>query len=130
MTIHRHLISTAVAAILCAAPAWSQSSNDPFAPIQATEGVISVSFVEFATIPDIAEEAPRMMLLMDEPGTRRVFVNTMRGPLFSVSDDGQTVTDYVDINAAAWGLGVQAQGSERGFQSVAFHRRSANWRIC
>ena len=31
-----------------------------------------------------------MMLLVDEPGTRRLFVNDMRGPLYSVSYDGKT----------------------------------------
>ena len=62
-----------------------------------------------------------MMHLVDEPGTRRLFVSTMRGPIFSVSYDGKTVTEYVDINAPAWKIGVQSQGSERGFQSFAFH---------
>ena len=62
-----------------------------------------------------------MMLLVDEPGTRRLFVNDMRGPLYSVSYDGKTVTPYLDINAPKWGVGVQSQGRERGFQSFAFH---------
>ena len=39
------------------------------------------------------------MLLVDEPGTRRLFVNDMRGPLYSVSYDGKTVALYLDINA-------------------------------
>src|ERR1700723_2270673 len=59
-------------------------TNNPFPdPIPATEGVIQVKFSEFATIPDIAGEAPRMMRLVDEPRTHRLFVNTMRGPLYS-----------------------------------------------
>ena len=62
-----------------------------------------------------------MMLLVDEPGTRRLFVNDMRGPLYSVSYDGKTVTLYLDINAPDWGVSVQSQGNERGFQSFAFH---------
>ena len=62
-----------------------------------------------------------MMLLVDEPGTRRMFVNDMRGPLYSVSYDGKTVRLYLDINAPAWGVSVQSQGNERGFQSFAFH---------
>ena len=33
-----------------------------------------------------------MMHFADEPGTRRIFVNTMRGPLYSISYDGKTVT--------------------------------------
>jgi hypothetical protein len=62
-----------------------------------------------------------MMLLVNEPGTRRLFVNDMRGPLYSVSYDGKTVSRYVDINAPNWGVNVQSQGRERGFQSFAFH---------
>lgn len=110
------------AALVSTATAFAQTTSDPFPePIRATEGVISVSFVEFASIPDIAGESPRMMLLVDEPGTRRLFVNTMRGPMFSVSYDGKTVTEYLDINAPAWGVSVNAMGMERGFQSLAFH---------
>lgn len=123
-----------LASLLLASPAWAQGrgqapppllpgqSADPFpAPIAATEGVIRVSVREFASVPDIDGVAARMMNLVDEPGTRRLFVNDMRGPLYSVSYDGQTVRLYVDINAAAWGVGVQAMGRERGFQSFAFH---------
>ena len=96
-------------------------SNDPFtAPIATTEGVIKVNFTEFATIPDTAEgQPPRMNLLVDEPGTRRLFVNTMTGQIHGVSYDGKTVTPYLDVNAS--GVPVQSAGSERGFQSFAFH---------
>src|SRR5882672_11300012 len=117
-----HTSHILIAALLIAAPALGQGTNNPFAtPIAAADGVITVNFVEFATIPDIGNEAPRMMLLVDEPGTRRMFVNTMRGPLYSVSYDGKTVTLYLDVNAPEWGVPVQSAGSERGFQSVAFH---------
>jgi hypothetical protein len=61
------------------------------------------------------------MQLLHEPGTRRLFVSVMTGPLYSVSLDGKTVGLYVDINAAQWGVSVQSQNSERGFQSFAFH---------
>lgn len=97
-------------------------TNNPFPnPIPATDGVITVKFAEFAAIPDIAGEAPRMMRLVDEPGTHRLFVNTMRGPLYSVSYDGKTVTEYLDVNADQWGVKVEFRGHERGVQSVAFH---------
>jgi hypothetical protein len=109
-------------ALLIASAALAQAPTDPFPlPIPATEGVIRVRFVEFATIPDIQGEAPRMMNLVDEPGTRRMFVNTMRGPLYTVSYDGKAVTQYVDINAQNWGVSVQASGRERGFQSFTVH---------
>ena len=71
------LISTATLFAFAASP---ESTKNPFPePIVATEGVISVHFKEFAAIPYEGGEAPRLMLLVDEPGTRRLFVNTMRG---------------------------------------------------
>jgi len=97
-------------------------TNDPFpAPINATEGVIRVGVREFASLPDIDGVAARMMHLVYEPATKRLFVNDMRGPLYSVSPDGRAVSLYLDINAPAWGIPVQSMGRERGFQSFAFH---------
>ncbi|HYN09854.1 MAG TPA: PQQ-dependent sugar dehydrogenase [Vicinamibacterales bacterium] len=116
------ITATAVAAMVAAAAAVQQQlSNDPFPPIETTKDVIAVNFVEFATIPDANGQAPRMMHFEDEPATRRFFVSTMRGPIYSVSYDGKTVTEYIDVNATAWGIGVQSQGSERGLQSFTFH---------
>ncbi len=112
----------AVLALVLAVPALAQTPTDPFpTPIAATEGVIRVRFVEFASIPDVDGEAARMMLLVDEPGTRRLFVNDMRGPLFTISYDGRTVTPYLDINARNWEVSVESSGRERGFQSFAIH---------
>src|SRR5581483_11692984 len=100
----------------------SAQNIDPFPqPIPQSEGVIRVNVAEFATIPNSDGDAARMMLLVTEPGTRRLFVNDMRGPLYAVSYDGKTVTRYLDINASTWGVRVQSQGRERGFQSFAFH---------
>jgi hypothetical protein len=97
-------------------------TNDPFpAPIQATQGVILVNVADFATLPDIDGVPARMMNLVDEPGTQRLFVNDMRGPLYSVSYDGKTVTLYLDVNASTWGHPVHSTGRERGFQSFTFH---------
>jgi glucose/arabinose dehydrogenase len=97
-------------------------TTDPFPqPIAATEGVITVGVREFASIPDIDGVAARMMNLTNEPATRRLFVNDMRGPLYSVSYDGKAVTLYLDVNAPAWGVSVQSMGRERGFQSFTFH---------
>lgn len=120
---HLKLASALVASLLVAGATsvGAQGTNDPFPPINATDGIIAVNFTEFATIPDINGEAPRLMLLVDEPGTRRLFVNTMRGPMFSVSYDGKTVTPYLDINDPKWNVPVQSNFSERGVQSIAFH---------
>src|SRR5262245_56254076 len=107
-------------------PLLNGQSNDPFpTPIPAAEGVIKVNVREFASLPDINGNAARMMLLVDEPGTKRLFVNDMVGPLYSVSYDGKSVTQYLDVNDPKWGVGVQSMGRERGFQSFAFHPQYA-----
>jgi Glucose / Sorbosone dehydrogenase len=117
---------TLAALLVLASPVAAQTSSDPFPePIGAGRQPIVVNYVEFAQVPDAGRDAPRMTLLIDEPGTRRMFVNDMRGPLFSVSYDGKTVRRYVDINEAGWGYAVQAQGNERGFYSFAFHPQFA-----
>jgi len=108
--------------LLVASSALAQTTTDPFpTPIPTSDGVITVSFREFATLPDINGDAARMMLLVDEPGTRRLFVNDMRGPLYGMAADGKLVTLYLDVNDPKWSVGVQSSGSERGFQSFAFH---------
>ena len=101
--------------------------RDPFPkPIPPPDGAITVNFVEFASIPDISGEAARMMLLVDEPGTRRLFVNDMRGPLYSVSYDGKTVTRYLDINAPDWGVSVQSQGASAASRASRSTRSSTS----
>jgi hypothetical protein len=129
----RKIVSVIVAALLAVAPTLAQrgqppppllpgQSNDPFpSPIPATEGVIRVNVREFASLPDVNGVAARMMLMVDEPGTRRLFVNDMTGPLYSVSYDGKSVMTYLNINDPKWGVSVQSMGRERGFQSFAFH---------
>jgi hypothetical protein len=128
------------AALLVGAPVFAQTPTDPFpTPINATD-VIKVNFVEFATLPDLGGQMPaRPMLLVDEPGTRRLFVNDMRGPLYTLprpstgsgrpelveGRDGKTVTVYLDINDPKWGVNVNSTGNERGFQSFAFHPQFA-----
>ena len=110
------------AAMMTVSPLVAQSTNDPFpSPIAATEGVIRVDFVEFASIPDIDGSPARMMRLVDESGTGRIFVNDMRGPLYAVGYDGRMVTEYVDVDDPRWEVGVQSRSRERGVQSFAFH---------
>ena len=135
MTVHPTRL--VLAALLTASSVFAQQqgqpaplppgqTTDPFpAPIAATEGVIRVGVREFASVPDIDGIAARMMNLVNEPCTRRLFVNDMRGPIYSVSYDGKAVMLYLDINAAAWGVSVQSMGRERGFQNFAFHPQFA-----
>ena len=118
MSINRVLLVT----LLSASSALAQETNDPFPePISSTDGVIQVNFSEFASVPDIDGQPARMMLLSDEPGTGRLFVNDMRGQLYSIDYEGQRVTQYLDIDDADWGVGVQSSRNELGFQSFAFH---------
>jgi hypothetical protein len=129
----RAAIRLGIAALVIASPHAAQQppapvslppgqTNDPFpSPIAASEGVIRVNVREFASLPEMGGVAARMMNLVDEPATERLFVNDMRGPLYSVSYDGKTVLLYLDINDPAWGVAVQSNGRERGFQSFAFH---------
>ena len=108
-----------------AAPPGPGRSNNPFEPLNATEGIITVKYSEFATIPDVNNQPARMNLLLDEPGTKRLFVNAMTGTLYSVSYDGKTVMTYLDINDAKWATPVQSSNTEQGFQSFAFHPQFA-----
>jgi hypothetical protein len=120
------LLMTSLLSAQARGPLPPGQTNDPFPePIPATEGAIKVNVTEFASLPDIDGVAARMMHLINEPGTRRLFVNDMRGPLYSVSYDGKTVTRYLDINAPNWSVPVQSMGRERGFQSFAFHPQFA-----
>ncbi|MFP3948070.1 MAG: PQQ-dependent sugar dehydrogenase [Longimicrobiales bacterium] len=112
--------------LLLPAEAAAQRTDEPFPdPIPETEGAIVVNFTEFATVPDFEGGPPRMMELRGEPGTDRLFVNDMWGVLYSVSHDGGTVTEYVDLTDSRWGVDVEARGSERGFQNFALHPQFA-----
>jgi Glucose / Sorbosone dehydrogenase len=103
-----------------------QTTNDPFpAPIEATQGIVAVNAKAFATLPDEAGTAPRMMTMVDEPASKRYFVSSMTGLLYAISHDSATVRPYLDINDAGWNVPVQSRGSERGLQSFAFHPQFA-----
>jgi hypothetical protein len=101
-------------------------TNDPFPkPIEATAGVITVTLREFASLPDIDGAAARAMTLVEETASRRLFVSDMRGILYAVSPDGKTVSQYLDLRDAKWGVAMQAQGRERGLQSFTLHPQFA-----
>lgn len=100
--------------------ACGQTTDDPLPPIDSSDPVV-VGVTEFASLPPVEGNPPRMMRLVNEPGTGRMFVNGMRGPIWSVSQDGREVSVYVNIDDPEWGVEVESRGSERGFQSFAFH---------
>lgn len=105
-----------------AACADGQATGNPFPePIEPEQGVITVAVEDFVRLPDVGGDAARAMHLITEPGTQRVFVVDMRGPLYAVGYDGQGLVEYVDVNDPRWGVSVEAGGRERGIQSFAFH---------
>ncbi len=109
-------------ALLVASPAFAQGTDDPFpTPLFSGDAPILVDFVEFASIPDSDGEAARLMHLVDEPSTGRMFANDQRGPLHTVSYDGSRVAEYLDVNDARWGISVEYGSRERGVQSFALH---------
>lgn len=103
----------------------AQPTTRPLPPIDSVTGALVVNVSDFASLPDIGGVAARMMLLVDEPGSKRLFANDMRGPIYNVSYDGKSVTQYIDTNDSTWGQVVQSQGRERGVQSFAFHPQFA-----
>ena len=116
------LLAMVMAVVLVGSPGLAQTSTQPFpTPIPATDRVVKVNFVEFASLPDIGGQPAQPMLLVDQPATRRMFVNDIKGPLYSISYDGRTVVPYIDVNASAWGIAVSSPVRFRGFQSFAFH---------
>ncbi|AMY11958.1 Soluble aldose sugar dehydrogenase YliI precursor [Luteitalea pratensis] len=103
-------------------PLQPGQTDDPFPqPIARDQGVITVTLREFASLPDIDGVPARMMMLVQEPTSRRIFVSDMRGPLYTISDDGKTVTPYLDLRDPKWAIAVQSEGRERGMQSFVLH---------
>ena len=122
MSRYCHLVILVSATVLSGFAAIQEPTLDPFpTPIETTQDVIAVNYTEFATIPDVGGQAPRLMHFVSEPGTKRNFVSVMTGQLYSLSYDGKVVTPYLDVNAETWGVNVQSNGAERGVQSFAFH---------
>jgi glucose/arabinose dehydrogenase len=101
-------------------------TREPFPqPIAATEGAITVTLREFASLPDINGATARAMTLVEEPATRRLFVSDMHGLLYVMSADGRTVTQYLDLRDPKWNISVNSQGRERGLQSFTLHPQFA-----
>ena len=108
--------------VACNADAQTTS---PFPQPVDTDDPLIVDVRDFARVPDVDGEPARMMLLVEEPVSGRLFVNDMRGPLYTLPTDGGAATVYIDIDDARWGFDVEATGREQGFQSFALHPQFA-----
>ncbi|MDZ7772651.1 MAG: PQQ-dependent sugar dehydrogenase [Balneolaceae bacterium] len=118
MQAHARCLLT-FALLLITASAWAQTTDDPLPPIDDREPVV-VDVAEFATLPMVDGQTPRMMNLVDELATGRMFVNGMRGPIWAVSYEGE-VGEYINIADPQWEVNVASGGREQGFQNFAFH---------
>jgi len=120
--IYRAIFSIFLTASLFLPPVAAQITNAPFSTlIQAERGVIVVDVEEFASVPGIDGRPAHMNLLLDEPGTSRLFVNDVAGALYSLTYDGSQVSRYLDLRQSEWNVDVKYDGIERGFHSFAFH---------
>ena len=107
--------------LLTAVTLCAQPSDPPFSePVPVEEGAIEVGVVEVAAIPDVGDEAADMRKLVHEPGTDRLFLSDQLGPVYTLGEDG-SVTEYLDVSAAEWGVALDTSWREVGVQSIAFH---------
>ena len=81
------------------------------------KGSLAVDLQTFATIPQSSGQPARINVLRAAPDGR-IFVNDQRGFLYTVSPDGATVTQYLDLASY---IPLLQDNAERGFQSFAFH---------
>ncbi len=93
------------------------TTNDPYPDPFSEDDIIAVNYRDFVSLPD----TPRLMALTDEPGTRRLFITAMTGEMWTTDYDGRYTHLYVNIDAPDYRVQVQSEGTERGFQAMAFH---------
>ena len=82
------------------------------------EAGLSVGIQDFAVLPTDPAGPNRMNLMTADPNGR-LFVNSQRGPLYTISNDGSSVATYLDLTAQ--GQTLNTGSGEQGFQSFAFH---------
>lgn len=80
---------------------------------------LHVGIRDFAVLPSTGGGTVRVNTMTTDP-LGRLFANDQRGPLFSLSDDGSTVTNYLDLSTYP-GMFLTNSSGEQGFQSFAFH---------
>jgi len=93
------------------------ATNNPF-PGWITKTALAVEIEPFATIPNSAGSYPRVNQFLPSPnGT--LFAVDQRGPIYQVSEDGTSVSSYLNLATAP--NVVLSISNEKGLQSVAFH---------
>lgn len=101
--------------LVSAAPTNNPLPNVPF-------GTLSAEVDEFAVIPNSPGTSSRPRLNLLTPGPNGLlFVNDMRGPLYSLTTSGTNVAQYINVDNFAGLPAVDDAGGEKGFTSFAFH---------
>ena len=95
---------------------FSAMGSEAYAVIE--EG-LNVGIRDFAVLPSTGGGTVRANLMTTDP-LGRLFVNDQRGPLYTVSADGSSVTNYLDLSTYP-GMFLTNSSGEQGFQSFAFH---------
>ena len=117
-------LRVAIAVVFVGAYANAQSPTDPFpTPINATDGVIKVNFVEFATLPDLGGPMPARPMLLRRRARHAPAVR-QRHARAAVRDSATTARRLRCTSTSTTRSGASrcnSQGNERGFQSFAFH---------
>jgi hypothetical protein len=95
----RFILGAAVVLAIQPVAFGQRTTTDPFpTPITSIEGVITVGFTEFATIPPSGDAAPRVMTMLHDAATKRSFASDMIAKLASISLDGKLVTPFLALN--------------------------------
>jgi hypothetical protein len=98
----------------------SVAAAEDYFPTPIERGSLTVGIRDFAVLPDSDNGQPARMSVMTASPDGRLFVNDQRGPLYSISPDGATVTEYLDVDDFP-GTEVQNASGEQGFQGFDFH---------
>ncbi|MEM1166426.1 MAG: PQQ-dependent sugar dehydrogenase [Planctomycetota bacterium] len=114
-----HTCSGLTLATIASTPG-AQITNDPF-PNPIPLGIVEATLEPFATVPFSNDDPARLQgVFSPEDGSDRFFVVDQRGPIYAISDDGATVTEYLDIRDFEPSLSGGGE-FESGVQSMAFH---------
>ena len=85
-------------------------------------GSTAVEVADFAVIPNSPGTSSRPRLNLLTPGPNGLlFVNDMRGPLYSLTTSGGNVTQYINVDNFPGLPAVRDSSGEEGFTSFAFH---------
>ena len=102
--------------LLAPVVSFAQTTNPYPNPIPRSTFTVNVS--AFADIPNSGSNQPARVNQLAAAPNGTIFAMDQRGPMYSITGNGQTVTKFFDLND--YGVSL-ISSSEQGFQSFAFH---------